>query len=84
MSKDSAAAPMHGIVQRPKPSCRCAASTGIHDSGDSDGTPQKPWGLTFGSGQLDDYGYWQRPCSKCARWHEEQDGVPFGSYWPFE
>lgn len=67
-----------------RPECKCGASTGIHESDDSDGTPQNPWGLTFGSGQLDDYGYWEIGCSECARWHEYEDGVPVGSYWPFE
>lgn len=27
--------------------------------------------LTFGSGELDYYGYWENPCTKCARAHEE-------------
>jgi hypothetical protein len=34
------------------PNCSC--STGIHG------------GLTFGSGQLDEHGYWTRPCRVCA------------------
>lgn len=33
----------------------CACSTGIHE------------GLTYGSGELDDYGYWEFPCWECAR-----------------
>ncbi len=26
---------------------------------------------TFGSGELDDYGFWERPCYVCARMWEE-------------
>jgi hypothetical protein len=33
----------------------CSCSTGIHE------------GLTFGSGELDDWGYWSKPCQVCAR-----------------
>lgn len=33
----------------------CAISTGIHE------------GLTFGSGELDDHGFWEAPCEACAR-----------------
>lgn len=36
----------------------CRTSTGIHG------------GLTHGSGELDDYGYWEFPCRICA---EETD-----------
>ncbi len=32
----------------------CGRSTGIHE------------GLTFGSGELDEYGYWEKPCGICA------------------
>ena len=55
-----------------KPTCNCSASTGIHE------------GLTFGSGKLDDWGYWEKPCTVCARWHEQKDNVPVNSYWPFQ
>lgn len=34
-------------------------STGIHGP------------LTFGWGELDDFGFWQHPCPKCAREHEK-------------
>ena len=54
-----------------RPACKCGASTGIHE------------GLTFGFGKLDPYGYWEHGCSACARWHETQNGVPLGTYWPF-
>lgn len=33
----------------------CGSSTGIHE------------GLTFGSGRLDELGYWEFPCAICAR-----------------
>lgn len=66
------------------PPCNCSASTGIHESFDADGSAGNPWGLTFGSGNLDRLGYWERPCYDCARWHEQEDGVPFGSYWPIK
>jgi hypothetical protein len=39
------------------PDCTC--STGIHD------------GLTFGSGNLDDHGYFEKPCRICAKEHDE-------------
>lgn len=55
-----------------KPKCNCPASTGIHD------------GLTFGRGTLDDHGFWEKPCSNCARWNEKEDNVPVGTYWPFD
>lgn len=76
-------APVDAVVM-PRPLCRCRCSTGIHESDDADGTAAKPWGLTFGKGVLDDWGYWSEGCSECARWHEMQDGVPKGSYWPFD
>ena len=28
--------------------------------------------MTFGTGELDDYGYWEFPCGECARAFEEQ------------
>lgn len=48
----------------------CFVSTGIHD------------GLTFGSGELDEYGYWEFPCHKCAREHEKNYPED-GKCWPF-
>jgi hypothetical protein len=48
----------------------CSVSTGIHD------------GLTFGRGDLDDYGFWQIPCSPCARRHEREHPED-GACWPF-
>jgi len=49
----------------------CKISTGIHN------------GYTFGSGKLDDYGYWKFPCYECARKWEEKypEDKPC---WPFE
>lgn len=49
----------------------CCVSTGIHE------------GLTFGSGEVDPHGFWERPCSPCARAAERRDGVAVGTYWPF-
>ncbi len=49
----------------------CAVSHGICGS------------LTFGSGELDDYGYWERPCSTCAR-SFERDHPEAGPCWPFQ
>ena len=40
--------------------------------------------LTFGSGRLDDYGFWQYPNAKAARNNEIKDGVPINTYWPFD
>lgn len=48
----------------------CKVSTGIHD------------GLTFGTGDLDVYGYWEFPCSPCARAHEKNRPED-GACWPF-
>jgi hypothetical protein len=48
----------------------CKASTGIHD------------GLTMGSGELDNNGYWEKPCYKCARAWEEQY-PEYAPVWPF-
>lgn len=36
---------------------------------------------TFGRGELDDYGYWQYPCSACARAFEKLH-PKHGSCWP--
>lgn len=49
----------------------CGASTGICES------------LTFGSGELDDNGYWEKPCAPCARDHERLHPED-GRCWPFE
>ena len=48
----------------------CYVSTGICDS------------LTFGRGELDDNGYWEVPCSICARAHE-RNYPEDGPCWPF-
>ena len=40
---------------------QCSVSTGIHD------------GLTFGSGKLDDYGFWEHPRRTCAeQWDHDK------------
>jgi len=62
----------------------CSASTGIHESTIGDGSPEHPYGLTFGSGVLDEYGYWENPCPTCARLAEKIHEVPVNTYWPYE
>jgi hypothetical protein len=49
---------------------RCGISTGIHE------------GLTFGGGDLDENGFWSRPCPRCARAWEaaHPEDAPC---WPF-
>ena len=47
----------------------CGASTGIDGS------------VTFGSGELDDFGYWEKPCSICATEWERLN--PGETAWPF-
>ncbi len=49
---------------------KCHISTGIHG------------GLTFGNGELDEHGFWEKPCHECARaW--EQRFPEDGACWPF-
>jgi hypothetical protein len=48
----------------------CGASTGFCDE------------PTFGRGELDDYGYWQIPCTQCARAWEAAHPED-GACWPF-
>lgn len=48
----------------------CHVSTSIGD-----------W-LTFGSGYLDDFGFWEKPCYECARAHEKEHPEDFPC-WPF-
>ena len=74
---------MTAVDQKNK-TCTCKVSTGIHEESLADGTPERPYGLTFGFGELDDYGYWERGCFECARRREVEDSVPLNSYWPFE
>lgn len=54
---------------RPKGHEQCKASAGIHDC------------PTFGSGELDDFGFWENPCSECAREFERQF-PECGPCWP--
>ncbi len=56
--------------KRPCGSIRCGVSTGICES------------LTFGRGDLDEHGYWSRPCGVCARAHELAHPED-GPCWPF-
>lgn len=57
--------------QKPLPACgnkECGISTGIGEL------------LTFGSGELDDYGFWEKPCEPCAStWKTE---YPEDACWP--
>lgn len=54
----------------------CGVSTGIHEEGGNCS------GLTFGSGKLDTYGYWEHPCPTCARAWEKKYPED-GQCWPF-
>lgn len=54
---------------RPEGHDDCQISTGIHEC------------LTFGSGKLDPYGYWEYSCDECAREHERQFPED-GACWP--
>lgn len=49
---------------------KCSVSTGICEH------------LTFGQGNLDPNGYWEKACGKCARAHEEVFPES-GECWPF-
>jgi hypothetical protein len=49
---------------------KCRWSTGIHE------------GLTVGQGELDEYGFWKKPCPICARAFEVKH-PEFGHIWPF-
>lgn len=42
-------------VAKPYPHNRCGASTAYDDET-----------ITFGYGELSDYGYWEHPCIECA------------------
>lgn len=70
------------VSQRPEESYRvtiwrscgnpdCHVSFGVHE------------GLTFGSGRLDAWGYWEHPCPVCAREHERLQPAD-GKCWPFQ
>ena len=50
---------------------KCGASTGICES------------PTFGSGKLDEFSYWEKPCSVCTRKFEKLH-PEYGSCWPFK
>lgn len=49
----------------------CSVSTGIHG------------GLTFGHGALDNNGFWEFPCGRCARAYEKKHPEG-GECWPFK
>lgn len=40
--------------------------------------------LTFGSGELDEFGYWEKPCHKCARAYEKLEPKTDRRCWPFD
>ena len=50
---------------------KCSTSTGICES------------ITHGWGKLDDHGYWEHPCYKCARYYESRPDNSYGPNWPF-
>jgi hypothetical protein len=61
-------------MKKKDPACGnsdCSVSTGIHD------------GLTFGRGELDSNGFWEFPCSPCARQYEVSHPND-GECWPFK
>jgi hypothetical protein len=60
-------------VEKTKPcdNPECSTSTGIDNH------------LTFGSGDLDEFGYWKHPCATCARDHEKKQ-PEMGKCWPFK
>lgn len=58
-------------VERPCGNPKCGCSSGIHE------------GLTFGSGDLDQWGFWEHPCAVCARAHEAKYPNE-GECWPFK
>jgi len=62
---------MSDFVQEHEDHSKCCFSTGIHE------------GLTVGQGELDQYGYWERPCPTCAR-KEEKNYPDKDPVWPFE
>lgn len=39
--------------------------------------------ITFGSGEINEHGYFQYPCYFCARRHEEIGNLKRGTCWPF-
>lgn len=52
---------------------KCGTSTGIDGS------------LTFGSGELDEWGYWSKPCRPCAENFEARNpelAQEYGPVWP--
>lgn len=57
----------------------CGISRGIH----ADYDIAIPNGLTFGSDELDDNGYWEIPCTPCARAYEITN-PQYGECWPFK
>lgn len=75
-------------VNRPCNNPDCRVSSGIHgyDDGTTDGKSYVRGhyyrAYTFGSGELDEYGFWEKPCAICARANEEKH-PEHGPCWPF-
>ena len=40
--------------------------------------------MTFGSRELDEHGFWQKPCDACARAYEVKHPEMKGKCWPFK
>ena len=57
-------------MTKPCENPECSCSTGIGDF------------LTFGWGELDQWGFWKHPCFECARRHEAENPDD-GACWPF-
>lgn len=66
---DSRKSNLPEFVQEDEDHSKCGTSSGIHDC------------LTFGQGELDSHGFWERPCHFCAR-KSEKDNPEFGACWP--
>jgi len=58
-----------GLNQRPCGNPDCHVSTSIDEMT-----------LTFGSGELDDWGFWEKPCFVCATAHKR--ACPEDRVWP--
>lgn len=70
-----------GATKTRQPACGnsdCKISSGIHSCPE-----QSDPGLTFGSGKLNDLGYWDKPCTPCARAYEKEH-PEVGECWPFQ
>jgi hypothetical protein len=77
-----------GLYNASKPRCHQCEQTERTATGAACGNPEcgvstgVVSGLTFGSGELNDNGYWEHPCFECARAYEADN--PGEVVWPFE